>query len=431
MFNKNVLAGMITIVCLTISMASACYSSPLRLMAMGDMQGIVEDDSDYLRDTTALAFLKNNQLTLSALSNSFSNSFDKSAVSSPQFDFSSRAYDWSGTRGLYDFSMNYKINDPLSMFVQYSDQDNNYKMSYLYNYDLDLDHHAYDVSVVRKGAMQTTSAGLSYKALDWLVLGVAYKQYYLSDRYNEDGEYNNTGAIPPIGTGTYSISYSKQSLTSMMLYDLRFFNKDAYLSWRYEGNIFNPSYSDSVAFDRYCVAGAYRIFSGMATLNAGYSRDFQYTKAFDDRSSVSLQMNPTKWITFGLGYVYDDSDSNAGHYTTSSQHFGTEYAINENLYLRGGAVIKEPPDCINTVPGSGPYSSTVNYHDYSLGIEYKLSNLSIELSYLNYQNIPDWADNWSAYTESPEITPANTSFLYVIPSDKRSEVVALGVNYMF
>jgi len=399
--------------------ASACYSSPLRLMAMGDMQGIVEDESDYLQDTTALAFIKNNQLTSSALSSNFSNSFDKTALSLP--DIYTRAYDWSGIRGLCDLSMNYKINDPLSMFIQYSNQNNDYEMSYISINDLDT--RAYDVSVVRKGTMQTTSTGLSYKALDWLVLGAVYKQYYLADHYNEEGNYTTIGTIPPVVTGEYSASYSKQSFTSMMLYDIRAFNKDSYLSFRYEGNIFNPSSSVAINSDRYVIAGAYKILSGMATLRAGYSRKYQYTNAWEERTASGLQVKPSKWITIGFGFAEDDSESSAGHYKISSAHLGTEYILNESLFLRGGAISKNRPYNKDSV--------TPNYLDYTLGIGYQLSSLSIEFSYLNYQNIPDWADDWSAYTASPEFTSYFPVLCYPEPSDKRSEVVAIGVNYMF
>jgi hypothetical protein len=395
-------------------------------MAMGDMQGIVEDESNYLQDTTALTFIKNNQLTMSALSSNFSNSFDINSFPPYYYSSYARAYDWSGTRGLYDLSMNYKISDPLSMFIQYSNQNNDYEMSYLYHYDFDWIDRTYDVTVIRKGTMQATSAGLSYKALDWLVLGAAYKQYYLTDKFYEDGDF-----VKESVTGEYSTSYSKQSLASMMLYDIRFFNKDSYLSLRYEGNIFNPSLSKGIDSNGYIVAGAYKIFSGMVTLNAGYSRNYQYTNAWEERTSVGLQVNPAKWITFGLGYVYDDSESKAGYYNTSSIHLGAEYILNESIFLRGGMISKNLPQ-LNLDPNYSGYDSlAVNYHDYTLGIGYQLSSLSIEFSYLNYQNIPDCADNWSAFTESPEITPYVPILVYAKPSDKRSEVVAIGVNYMF
>ncbi len=362
MFNKNALVGLITIVCLTISMSSACHCSSLRLMAMGDMQGIMEDESDYLYDVTALSTLKNSQIYLSSGISNLSNSFPKQTYP--------HSYDErTSAGGFHNINVALKLSDQIAMYTAYSNMNVNSDISYFTFTGVDLTEKDYDVNTNKKGYFESLEIGLSYKALDWLVLGASSKRGEANFHYSEEAD------IISGGSGHISNEYDEVIIKDVPGIFTRIFNNNAYLALYYQAG--------NKTGDVISANGDYQVIPNLLSAHfmSNYTDLYEIPIATQRRQAAGISLKLFKNTTLGFGaaknWYFVNSDKNV----FTSTNAGIEYKIYDDLSVLCGAILKNLPADTN-------YLETNNLLDLTFGVNYRKADYSFELACVYYQDVP-------------------------------------------
>jgi len=179
MFNKNVIVELIITVCLTISMASACYCSPLRLMAMGDMQGIVEDESDYSMNIARIIDVNKDYISAFSSSNKYSSDLNDFNVPPKSSNPSRIIQDDEGVRSKTCFRLVKKINENVGIYIENTSRNIQSRLN------------ATAVTTITTSEQLSrysdyfTTLGIGYGITDNMSLGIGY------DWYNDwSGDFN-------------------------------------------------------------------------------------------------------------------------------------------------------------------------------------------------------------------------------------------------
>jgi len=377
------------------------YASSLRLMAMGDMRGIVEDESDYIYDVTVLPFIKNNQLNISSGTVNYSESFENTN-SDLKADYAR-----SGKCGLYNMALAYKLNNDLAVYTSYFNQNIDSEMSYYASSGIDGPYKEYDVTSRKSGYIESTNIGIGYRTFDWLVLGAVAKSESVNYRYLENG------IITLGGSGIVENKYKKTDILTASGVAIRLFNERAFLSFGY--NALTPT-----------IAAGYKIYPETLAFKAIF-----YGEAFDDssisvygRGAAGFTLKPVNNFICAISFAGTQNKVNRENMTSSS-HLGIEYNLNEIYVIRGGTIYKGHLDHMFDKKVYGPM-------DLTFGIGYKQNNYSFELSALYYQDVPISVFNyWNAVPDRnlSRLTP----FVYRdhTISQQRNLLLIMGMEYVF
>lgn len=417
----------ILILLIFISMANIpAYASSLRLMAMGDMQGIVEDESDYINDISSLLRVKENIVQLDLTSSGYVLS-DQGAKTG---DFES----FNGNRDISSFSTvlslskelrlffnsigfddenTASINDPVTPFNDKASLEFNqsvigvgYMPSSEYIIGAGLESYSEDFS----NEKIDPSSGVNEVLAEIEEKGTSYDQFY-SVGYNGPKWYWGFSYSDP----TYNIVSTRKTADYV---------SDIYVDSKIRNT--GPIRSNAII----CVKDIFPVFNGNTDLKLGnYVHNTPLSAQGRRFVGLEYRSSDDKLLAAfgaeGLMYIYpwDSNDpSDLDNYVDiTSTNLGIEYKYNESLSLRSGIRSKS----IYASYISGDHQPYKLFYDYSVGISYALSNYIFELALVNYQGY--LAD----YNEFKDMNLDQISGDNVLLSDQRSWGGAFGMTYRF
>lgn len=348
------------------------YASPLRLMAMGDMQGIVEDESDYLYDVTALQSIQNNHISLFSGITNYVNTFNKNNLN----DFTTD-YDRSGSSSPYNVTTAFKGNNGVAIYASYFNQNVDSDMSYFTSTGIDWSYKEYDVTAKKIGYFESSSLGISYKVNDWLIIGATAKNSSFNFHYVERA----LCASPSIET--IENEYDETSTKFYSGTYLRLCNEKAFLS------LYSKSSLASVA-------AGYQFIPGVFSFDFLYDDDSVDNDILKRREAGGITIKPFDNLTCAIGMT-QNWFTFLGEKSIISANLGAEYILNNALAVRFGTILK------------GPYYnhfalSDDNLLDLTFGIGYKIGPCSFELSALYYQDVPTNSFNYWNAVPNPDLS---------------------------
>jgi hypothetical protein len=378
MSTKHLFVVIASVICFTVSLASASYCSSLRLMAMGDMQGIIDDDSDYLWDVAYLPFVGKSSVSISYLDNAFQADLPNNNITPVFSDIID--LNRNGNRNAYNADIVEKFGPSFAMNLRLNNETRDFSSTY-------IDETGAEQKLERKGTTTQGVAGLAYDIGDWLALGIGYESYITDDQY--------TGSEP----SREGINCSEQGDSKGLTYSLRFHSPDFFFTLGSggqetsvletkddtEGLIGTRSITGPV--NSHLMIGG-KLLSGKLELRYGA---FLHKTPYGDngRSLLGMQIMPFKQLVIGLGSCLD-MDSCFVDITKSM--IGVEYSITNNIKLRCGlenkSVVSYHYADDSLWGGDFPEGSEQDSTDYSCGFEYDLTeNLILECAYKDYQDI--------------------------------------------
>jgi len=392
---------------LFITLFSPSFASTLRLMAMGDMQGIVEDESDYQFDITSFDFKQNKNLSVEYFNTYFSNYF-------PQNDVPSNLiYDLErkGAEDQYRLNAFYPIDSNLAVGIGYSKATRDFRSSYI-NSNGDAQ------TLKRVGNTEMKGIIVGYALTDWFNLGLAYDDNVVNDDY----------------TGTEAsregVFASENSNFSGLSYGIKLYNPSFWFNLTM-GDIKNTNLTSQVisTTEVYRSSGPGRmsllvggkLLDGKVRINyGGFGKKIGYGTQM--RSLLGTQIKPIDELTLGFGYTYDLNTSQYFDFYNLASRIGVEYALPRlgALKFRGG-LINRSCEIRGAFWGLG--RSTTNFQDYTFGAGYDWGKIKFDFAYKNYQDVSGSGINWLTTS-----TPLNFDYVPSF-SNERSSIYVFSVDY--
>ncbi len=397
---------------------SHCYCSPLRLLAMGDMQGILDDDSDYLYDIGFLAVTAKNNVSISNLSNSFKESLPQNNFT-PAYPSDVLDLSRSGDRSASDVDAVYRFSSWSAMCLHYQDQSKSYNSSYVVSTS-ETDQ------LSRQGTTDQAMVGLGFDVADWMSIGLGYDYYSSLDKY--DGTQASRTGVRCEETG----------LSQGMFYGVLFHSPSFYFSLGLGGNDMSQLTTKDLAGNEirsYQIEGpanAHLLIGGKmfdGKLGLRYGAFIHKTpEGLEGRSLMGMQIIPVKWITIGAGYIMDIYEWSCAYKT----NFGLEWAFTDAFKFRCGIINKTTysysiQDQVGDYWWSDYEGKEVSSTDYTAGFEYDINDsLALECAYKNYQSVDGSYDDWMAASQYL----AYDNYFDSASSDRNSEGI-VSLRYFF
>ncbi len=405
MSKKTIIASIGLAVILVAGMPGPSCASPLRLMAMGEMQGIVEDDTDYERDITSYDFKQKNA-SIGYLSNYFSNSLPQNTTPSDLiYDLERK-----GTQDKYQLDAVYPVNSILAVGIGYCKETRDFRSSY-------VNSSGNTQTLKRTGNTELKNIVLGYALADWFNLGLAYDDNIQSDDFTGT-EISREGVVAKESSAFRGLSYGLKMYNPSFWFNLS-------LGEIKEGNITSQTISTTEVYrssspGRISLLIGGKLLDGRIRINyGGFGRKITYGS--QTRSLLGMQINPREDLIIGLGYTYDLNSGRYLDFYDLSSKIGFEYAIPhiEDFKFRAGLINKT----VKARNFGFILPDETNFQDYALGFGYKWGNINLDFAYKNYQNVPGESDSWAAVS-----TPLSFNYVYT-PSNERNSIYAFSASY--
>ena len=403
MSRKIIIASIILALILVAGMRHPSYASTLRLLAMGDMQGIVEDETDYELDITSFAFKQKN-VSIEYANNYFSNSFPQNDVPSVLiYDLERK-----GSQDKYQINTVYPINSDLVLGIGYTNETRDFRSSY-------LNSSGNMQTLKRTGNTELRSIVMGYALADWFNLGLAYDDNLVNDDYSGT-EISREGVVAKESSGSRGLSYGIRLYNPSFWFNLTLGEiKNANLTSQ---TISTTEVYRSSGPGRVSLLVGGKLLDGRLRINYGaFGKKIGY--GLQMRSLLGAEIKPFDELTLGLGYTYDINSSHYFDFYNFASKLGVEYTVPwiSALKLRGGL--------INRLCEFGWEfgRSTINFQDYTLGAGYDWGKIKFDFAYKNYQDASGSGTNWLT-TSCPLTFDYVPTFSY-----ERSSRYAFSVGY--
>ncbi len=380
------------------------FASTVRLMAMGDMQGIIEDETDYERDLTSFDFKQKNVSSFYLYNNYGSDLFQNF----PSYLITD--LERKGAQDRYQLNAVYPLNSKFIVGIEYSRSTREYRSAYI-----DIDGNIQTLK--RAGDTETKSVMAGYALTDWCNLGLVY------DNNQQNDDYSGTETLWEGVTAKESSSFSGLS------YGVKLYNPSYWFNLSMgeikEGNLTSKTDQGT---ETYKSSGPGRIslflggtlFDGKLRMNyGGYIRKFGY--GFQENVLIGAQVKPSDQWLVGVGMTNDLTTSQHFDFYDYSVRLGAEYLVPQvsGLKVRGGMIIRSSEVRDNSY--WTPIKYIANCHDYSLGIGYDWGKAKLDFAYKNYQDV----------TGSDWLTTSTPLSQYYIPTfgGERNSIYVFSVDY--
>jgi hypothetical protein len=381
------------------------FASTLRLMAMGEMQGIVEDDSDYKIDTASIASGQKNRISVDYLFSNFTNKFSQNLTpSSAIYDLQRK-----GVRDEYQIDAVYQLNPSFTLGLEYSKKIRDYRSSYI-NQDGDWQR------LERNGNEELKSIMVGYKVTEWFDLGLVYDDHVQSDNF--DGtEASREGVVAKENSSFRGLACG-----------LRFHSPGFWFSLTAGEDRGSDLTSQTISTTEvYRGTGPGRIglrlggrlWDGKILINyGGHQRKFAYNSEL--KSFLGIQINSYENMILGVGFALKRETSKYLDFDNYSTNLGIEYSLptNKNMKIRGG-VINRYVDVRDFYMGV----TRSTFQDYTFGLGYDWGKFKFDFAYKNYQDTPGGVDDWSAVS-----TPLTKDYVYTM-TDQRNSIYVFSAGY--
>ncbi|MGB9585826.1 MAG: hypothetical protein ACPL7A_00215 [Anaerolineales bacterium] len=372
---------------------------------MGEMQGIVENETDYQCDITSFDF-KQKSASIGYFSDYFSNSLPRNSTPS------NLIYDLErkGSQDKYQLDAVYPVNSSLVVGMGYSKETRDFRSSY-------VNSRGNTQTLKRTGNTELKNIIVGYALVDWFNLGLAYDDNIQNDDFTGT-EISREGVIAKESSCFRGLSYGIKMHTPSFWFNLS-------LGEIKEGNITSQTISTTEVYrssgpGRISLLIGGKLLDGRLRINYGvFGRKITY--GFQTMSLLGMQITPHEDLIIGLGFTYDLSSGRYLDLYNLFSKIGFEYAVPhiEGFKFRAGL--------INKTVGARNFRfilpAEANFQDYALGFGYKWRNFNLDFAYKNYQNVPGGTNSWAAFS-----TPLSFDYVYT-PSSERNSVYAFSASY--
>jgi hypothetical protein len=399
----------ILILFLLIACGFSAYGSELRLMGMGELQGIIDDDTDYLYDITALPTVKSSQISVWQMTNSFSNYFPMNNAPSTYILELRR----EGSNNNNSINGIFKFGRQFAVAVHSDLKLRDFFATY-------LDSLGVQQTLKRKGSSNTKFAGFGYSPVYWFTFGAGYEEQLMDDVY--------TGSETTRPDGADGINCEETGHARSVFYGLRFGYPAMYVSFGAGGGSSLLETEDRTqgiigqvrgrGLERASMMFGSKFFSGRVGIKYGYFSKMTPT-GNEGKSLLGIEIRPGRNLTMGFGSCYEIYDD----FYTSTFNVGLEYSLTSDFKFRCGMVDK----VIRYSWGIIDLKDSQNLQDYTLGFEYKITgSLVLEGAYKDYADVYGGYNNWCAASWYQQSTD-----YYYTPTRDRNYVYMFGLNYYF
>jgi hypothetical protein len=379
-------------------------TSEIRLMGMGDMQGIIDDDTDYDRDVTFIPSIINSHVFSDITSNNFVQAFPgNNSVSTPGL---LRDFNRSGSGLTANTDILMKLDKNIGVNIKYSEQDRTYMTRY---YDAGVPY-----SIKRNGDTQQSLVSYGSAPTNWFAYGAGYENYSVSDAYTgtetgfpattcqEDGGMDSVFFGTRFGDNSHYVSFGSGLGNGMMT------SKTASVELMSK-NVNSPSRGHAI----FC----YRTNDNLITFKGGGYSEVTPFESYV-KGLLGMQIKVAKGLLLGVATV----QQYFGDYIIYSRNIGIEHKFNDLVTWRAGIIDK------NITYSASPMDRRF-FSDYTLGLELNIfPNLSFEGVYRSYEDIYGAYDTWSAM---PNFIQTNDKTYNYYDTDKRSDLFMCGLKYTF
>jgi hypothetical protein len=384
-------------------LSTPTFASDIRLFSMGDMQGVIEDESDYNRDVTFIPAIRNSRVSNVFTDNHFDQRFPgNDCILAP---WALQDYTRQGRSTTNNYDMLIKVDRSSGFAFQYEEQNRDYISHY-------YDATSAPQTIKRYG--YTTKSTIAYGSAlsSWFAYGLGYENLAMSDKY--------VGTVTSL-SGT---NCREDGTVNGAFIGARFGDISRYFSVGYGGG-----YGDLVSKDdtgelfyqkiyapsRSHAAVSYRMPDNIITFKAmAYSS--VYPTDNNVKSIVGMQIRPVQGMIFGIA----TSSQYCGQYIIYRRHIGFEQKLTDFFTWRLGAVDKSINYDISQ------YQRRF-FSDSMAGFELRIfSNLSIEGAYMNYTDVYGPTETWSSI---PHVV--QTSAYSFSNTESRNELFLGGIKYTF
>jgi hypothetical protein len=401
-------------------------------MAMGDMQGIVEDESDYINDISSL-LRTNNYIEVNRLADAYK----LSDTNTKQNDFDS----FNGNKNISSLDSVFSLSSYLKFFLNSTNSADDNKSV--------LTDSTFSVSTANvKTSLQfyQTVFGLGYiPSKDYVIgLGVeSFSSIYDSMVTDPDSIFGNLLLQETKQKGSsydqfYSIGYNGPKYYwgftfSNPSYDMG----STYSNTDYQTGINDANYkiintgairSNGIL----CVKDIMQGFNGGVDFKVG---NFAHNTPFSGQSmgffGFNYLTNDKKLMVSlgqkGITYNYPESLPASGNTSKIvTENLGIEYAITDYLTIMSG-VRNKNIEAFYISSGDPFKEGRPNklFYDYSFGISYKWGDIDLELAGINYQG------RLVDYDEFKTASLSSISEDNILLSDQRNWMGAFGLVYKF
>ncbi len=386
------------------NLIGSSYAYNLRLMAMGDAEGLVNEGMDYSNYIEQINGVKKANVSISHLDNFFSYSFPQNnQPSSFIYDLEKK-----GVRQGYELNFAQPFSNGLNLGLLYFNEARDYRSSYINssgNFQM----------LNRNGRAEAKTIILGYKLTDWFDLAVAYDDTAQFDSYGGT-EISREGVVK-----------QESSVYRGLSYGLRLHNENYWL------NLSLSEYQKStIPADVGGLLGSYnrnapgrmslmlgsRMLDGKLIVNYGaYSKRIGMVSDLD--GGLGVQVIPYEDVILMFGAKLKQAIDQQGSYLFLSYNLGCEFPLNEVCVLRGGLISKE-----NKIANDYLFSIVEeNLLDFTLGLGYVWDRLKFDVLYYNYQGLLGGSYKWMTTS-----TLLSNSYVYT-PTDQRNYLYMISIGY--
>jgi len=381
------------------------FSSNLRLLAMGEMQGIVEDESDYELNPAEIASKQNRSLEIDYFSNSYGNYFPRNNYPSDLI------YDLERKGGEDNYKVRavYGIGPKYRLGIIYDKNQEDFRSAYV--------NYAGHTHTLRKiGNSEIMQVILGYPFADWANVAIAYNGSSVRNDFSGT-EATREGVQAKENSAYSGLACGIKLYNPWFWFDLAVGEtKDVALTSQTLSQVYTY-HKNSPGMISYLL-GAKLLENKVRVNCGGYSRSMGYET--QSHSFLGVEMHPQNSLILGIGSDYDLKTAGYFDFCSIATKVGAEYLLPQikNLKLRAGIISR----AFNL--GRSYFEDAYVYcQDYTCGLGYEWGRFKLDFAYKNYEDVTGLGENWLTTS-----TPLSPIYIFTYGSERNAQY-AISVKY--